>query len=70
MSKSEIDKIKAVLSDLKNADIEDYVLNLTKALEVAVNTLESISQAIHSDKYKYDEAQKSLKQISAILEAK
>lgn len=30
MSKSEIEKIKAVLSDLKNADIENYVLNLIK----------------------------------------
>lgn len=46
------------------------ITSLTKALEIAVNTLKSISQAIHSDKYKYDEAQKSLKQISEILEVK
>lgn len=80
MSKSEIDKIKAVLSDLKNSDIEDYVLNLTKALEIAVDEMSSFiethkrlgdnqtRQLYRSEIYK--SFNESLKQISEILETK
>jgi hypothetical protein len=78
MSKSEIDKIKAALSDLKNADIEDYVLNLTKALEIAVEALyyfdyeELYNGSVNrTDKSTHAEYAKSvLKQISEILESK
>lgn len=78
MSKSEIEKIKAVLSDLKNADIEDYVLNLTKALEIAVEALYyfdyeelyngSVNQTDKSTHAEY--AKDKIKQISEILESK
>lgn len=81
MSKSEIEKIKAVLSDMNNCDEtmlwmqnskgEEYEAkiitrqefrSLTKALEIAVDY-------IH-DNYNDPAAQKALKQISQILEAK
>lgn len=81
MSKSEIEKIKAVLSYMNNCDEtmlwmqnskgEEYEAkiitrqefrSLTKALEIAVDY-------IH-DNYNDPAAQKALKQISQILEAK
>lgn len=48
-------------------DDYDSFRNLTKALSVAAEALESISQAIHSNNYKYREATDSLTTIANIL---
>jgi hypothetical protein len=74
--KSEIDKIKAVLSDLKNADIEDYVLNITKALEIAVDFIKNNMPDDNGDYYYEHQddvgqaANDVVIQISEILEVK
>lgn len=85
MSKSEIEKIKAVLSDINEQighlqsetynptddDFESFY-NLTKALEIAVEALEEIKQytSHYTDHNHNDVIEKVEKQISEILERK
>lgn len=70
MSKSEIEKIKAVLSEIneasKHLENDFLIKTLTKALEIAVDTLHAGS-SLYVDGGIYGQ---SLKQISEILEVK
>lgn len=64
--------LKIIKDELARIDIDnqglDYdSLRLTKALSVAAEALGSISQAIHSNNYKYREATDSLTTIANIL---